>query len=154
MAGPGTQDRLEILELYARYSWALDTGDTDGYVALFTEDAEVTEETRDGTLEIRKGRDEIRILVLKFHERPDFPGHQHQMAQFVFVTDPEHRKDHWVVRSYAWATINHPPQPPHLHWCGHIRDVVARVDGLWRIQAKSIMGWSGAVLAGFDRHGS
>jgi hypothetical protein len=92
--------------------------------------------------------------VLKFHERPDFPGHQHQMAQFVFETDPEHRKDHWVVRSYAWATINHPPQPPHLHWCGHIRDVVARVDGLWRIQAKSIMGWSGAVLAGFDRHGS
>ena len=23
--------RLAILELYARYSWALDTGDTDGY---------------------------------------------------------------------------------------------------------------------------
>ena len=55
MNGPGAQDRLEILELYARYSWALDTGDTDGYVALFTDDAEVTEETRDGTLEMRTG---------------------------------------------------------------------------------------------------
>ena len=33
MQGPSTQDRLEIYELYARYSWALDTGDTDGYVA-------------------------------------------------------------------------------------------------------------------------
>ncbi len=39
MQGPSTQDRLEIYELYARYSWALDTGDTDGYVALFTKDA-------------------------------------------------------------------------------------------------------------------
>jgi hypothetical protein len=148
--GPDTQARLEILELYARYSWALDTGDTDGYVALFTDDAEVTEESRDGTLEQRRGHAEIRRLVLKFHDRPDFPGHQHQMAQFLFEPDPQGRADHWVVRSYAWATINHPPQPPHLHWCGHVRDVVARVDGRWLIRAKSIMGWAGDVLARFD----
>ena len=154
MHGPDTQDRLEILELYARYSWALDTGDTDGYVALFTEDAEATEETRDGTVEVRAGREEIRRLVLKFHDRADFPGHQHQMAQFVFEPDPESRPDHWVVRSYAWATINHPPQPPHLHWCGHVRDIVAKVDGSWRIRAKAIMGWSGAVLMRFDERGS
>ena len=64
MQGPSTQDRIEIYELYARYSWALDTGDTDGYVALFTADAEVTEETRSGELEVRKGRDEIRKIVL------------------------------------------------------------------------------------------
>ena len=149
MNGPSMQDRVEIYELYARYSWALDTGDTDGYVALFTADAEATEETRDGTLEVRRGRDEIRRLVLKFHERQDFPGHQHQMAQLVFDADAEGRKDHWVVRSYAWATINRPPEPPHLHWCGHVRDVVAKVDGEWKIKSKAIMGWSGAVLARF-----
>ncbi len=143
MTEPTTEDRLAIYELYARYSWALDTGDTDGYVALFTEDAEATEETRDGTLEVRKGRAEIRKLVLKFHDRPDFPGHQHQMAQFVFEADPQGRPDHWVVRSYAWATINHPPQPPHLHWCGHVRDVLAKVDGRWLIRSKQIMGWAG-----------
>lgn len=150
MKGPSTQDRLEVLELFARYSWALDTGDTDGYVALFAADAEATEETRDGTIEVRKGHAEIRKLVLKFHERPDFPGHQHQMAQLVFDPDPDGRPDHWVVRSYAWATINHPPAPPHLHWCGHIRDVVAKVNGEWKIQAKSIMGWSGSVLSRFQ----
>ncbi|HEY6455914.1 MAG TPA: nuclear transport factor 2 family protein [Steroidobacteraceae bacterium] len=150
MNGPDTQDRLEILELYARYSWALDTGDTDGYVALFTADAEATEETRTGELEVRKGRAEIRKLVLKFHERADFPGHQHQMAQFVFSADPLGRPQHWMVRSYGWATINRPPQPPHLHWCGHIRDVVAKVDGSWKIKSKAIMGWAGEVLSGFD----
>ena len=152
MNGPSTEDRLQILELYARYCWALDTGDTDAYVALFTADAEATEETRDRGLEVRKGRDEIRKLVLKFHQRPEFPGHQHQMSQFVFEPDPLQRADHWVVRSYAWATINHPPAPPHLHWCGHIRDVIAKVDGQWLIRSKDIMGWAGAVLAGFDKH--
>jgi ketosteroid isomerase-like protein len=151
MRGPSTQDRTEIYELYARYSWALDTGDTDAYVALFTEDAEATEETRTGELAVRKGREGIRSLVLKFHERRDFPGHQHQMAQFVFEADPEGRPDHWIVRSYAWATINRPPEPPHLHWCGHIRDVVCKIDGAWKIRSKDIMGWAGDVLAGFDR---
>ena len=149
MQGPTVEDRLQIMELFARYSWALDTGDTNGYVALFTEDAEATEETSDGSLEVRHGRAEIRKLVLKFHERPDFPGHQHQMAQLVFDPDPAGRADHWLVRSYAWATINHPPAPPHLHWCGHIRDVVARVDGRWLIREKSIMGWAGDVLKRF-----
>jgi len=152
MHGPSFQDRTEIYELYARYSWALDTGDTDGYVALFTADAEVTEETSSGELEVRKGHDGVRKLVLKFHQRPDFPGHQHQMTQFVFEADPKGRPDHWVVRSYAWATINHPPAPPHLHWCGHVRDVVAKVNGVWKIHSKDIMGWAGAVLSRFEKH--
>ncbi|HZV18006.1 MAG TPA: nuclear transport factor 2 family protein [Sphingobium sp.] len=146
-----TKDKLAIYELYARYSWALDIGDTEGYLALFTPDAEAIEETREGGIEVRKGQEEIRKLVLKFHERPDFPGHQHQMAQFVFEPDPEGRKHHWVVRAYAWATINHPPAPPHLHWCGHVRDVVAKVDGEWLIASKSIMGWGGKVLERFDK---
>jgi uncharacterized protein (TIGR02246 family) len=151
MPGPSSQDRTDIYELYARYSWALDTGDTDGYCALFTEDAMATEETASGELEVRRGRDEIRKLVLKFHERSDFPGHQHQMAQFTFEPDEEGRPDHWVVRSYAWATINRPPEPPHLHWCGHVRDVVGKIDGRWLIRSKAIMGWSGEVLSRFER---
>ena len=151
MMSPSAQDRTEIYELYARYSWALDTGDTEAYLDLYTDDAEAMEETRNGTLEVRAGREEIRKLVLKFHDRPDFPGHQHQMGQFLFEPDPDGRPDHWVVRSYAWATINRPPAPPHLHWTGHVRDVVAKVDGTWKIRSKSIMGWAGEVLDRFER---
>ena len=148
MTRPSVEDELAIRELYARYCWALDTGDTDGYCALFTHDAEATEETASGELEVRKGRDEIRKLVLKFHERPDFLGHQHHMAQLVFEPAGPER---WIVRSYAWATINRPPAHPYLHWCGHIRDVVAKEDGEWKIAAKAIMGWSGEVLSRFAR---
>ena len=145
------EDELAIRELFARYYRALDTGDTEGYLDCYTSDGEASEETSSGELEIRKGRDEIRKLVLKFHDRPDFPGHQHQMAQFLFEPDPKGRADHWQVRSYAWATINHPPEPPHLHWCGHVRDVVAKVDGQWLIAEKDIMGWTGQILRRFDK---
>lgn len=149
--GPSVEDRFAIQDLYARYCWALDTGDTDGYVAMFTEDAEIVEEMREGGLDVRRGRDAVRALVRKFHERPDFPGHQHQMAQFVFAPDPDRRRDHWVVTSYAWATENRPPAPPKLYWCGHVRDIIAKVDGVWLIRSKQIMGWAGEVLAGFPR---
>ena len=150
MQGPSPQDRTEIYELYARYSWALDTGDTEGYVALFTEDAEADEETRSGAIEVYKGREAIHKLVRKFHERADFPGHQLQMAQFFFEPDPEGRPQHWVVRSYAWATINRPPELPRLYWCGHVRDVVAKVDGSWKIRSKAIRSWAGEVLSRFQ----
>lgn len=102
MQSPSTQDRLEIHELYARYSWALDTGDTDGYVALFTEDAEATEETRTGELEVRKGRAEIRKLVLKFHDRADFP-----------------------VTSTRWPSLSLPP----IHKAGRITGWSAATPG-------------------------
>src|SRR4029079_4260952 len=75
MTGPSTEDRLNIYELYARCSWELDTGDSEGYVALFTPDEEATEETREGGLEVRRGHDEIRKLVLKFTKRAAFHGY-------------------------------------------------------------------------------
>lgn len=153
MQRPSAEDRIEIDELYARYCWALDTGDTEGYIALFTPDGEASEETSSGATEVYKGRDEIRKLVRKFHDRADFPGHQLQMSQFVFEPDPESRPRHWVVRSYAWATINRPPEPPRLYWCGHVRDVIAKVDGAWRIRSKAISGWAGEVLWRFHSSG-
>ncbi len=114
MQGPSPQDRTEIYELYARYRWALDTGDTEAYVALFSADGEAIEETREGATEVYRGREAIRRLALKFHGRADFPGHQHQMAQFLFEPD-----------------------------------LVGKVDGVWRIRSKAIMGWAGEVLARF-----
>jgi hypothetical protein len=33
-----TQDYIDIQQLYARYNWAIDAGDVEGYVALYTPD--------------------------------------------------------------------------------------------------------------------
>ena len=147
---PRTADRTEIYELYARYSWALDTGDTDGYVAMFTDGAEMTEETASGEIEIRKGHEAIRMLVLKFHNRPDFPGHQHQMGQSVFHRSRGPRRP--LGRPQLRVGDDQPSaEPPHLHWCGHVRDVVAKVEGAWKFRAKAIMGWQGDVLSRFAK---
>lgn len=34
------QDYVEIQQLYARYNWAIDAGDVEGYVALYTPDGQ------------------------------------------------------------------------------------------------------------------
>ena len=140
-------DELAIRELFARYYRALDTGDTEGYLDCYTEEGEASEETASGEIEVRKGREEIRKLVRKFHDRPDFPGHQHLFANLIF--DPGEVAGQWDVRSYAWSTINRPPEKPFLHWCGHVRDVVALENGQWKLARKDIMAWAGAVLHRF-----
>jgi uncharacterized protein (TIGR02246 family) len=151
MPRPAVEDELAIRELFARYYRALDTGDTEGYLDCYTATGEATEETAQGDLEVREGRDEIRKLVRKFHDRPDFPGHQHLFSNLIFEPDPAGRPGHWQVLSYAWSTITRPPEPPYLHWCGHVRDIVAQEGGEWKIARKDIMGWGGEVLSRFKR---
>lgn len=147
MPRPSVEDELAIRELFARYYRALDTGDTEGYLDCYASDGEATEETSEGGLEVRRGREEIRKLVRKFHDRPDFPGHQHLFSNLIFNPADDGR---WEVLSYAWSTINRPLEKPYLHWCGHVRDVVAKEAGQWKIARKDIMGWAGEVLSRFD----
>jgi hypothetical protein len=63
------EDRLEIMELFAKYAWALNTGDADAVVALFAED---------GYLEhLPQGRfsgEDIRTLQGRVVHRPPAPG--------------------------------------------------------------------------------
>jgi uncharacterized protein (TIGR02246 family) len=148
MARIPVEDELAIRELMSRYYRALDVGDTEGYLDCYAPDGEAIEEGANG-IEVRKGREEIRKLVLRFHERPDFPGHQHLFSNAIFDPDPT-AAGRWIVQTYAWSTINRPPEPPRLHWCGHVRDVVVKVDGEWKIARKEIMAWAGDVLSRFD----
>ena len=34
---PTVEERLDVMELFAKYCWTLNTGDEDGYIALFSE---------------------------------------------------------------------------------------------------------------------
>jgi SnoaL-like protein len=87
---PAVGDALLIHELYARYSWALDTGNTEDYVPLFHPTATVYETTASGVDEAT-GHDAIRAFVLRFHRNPEFPGRQHRISQIVIDPDPEGR---------------------------------------------------------------
>jgi ketosteroid isomerase-like protein len=145
---PSVEDAVAIHDLYARYSWALDTGDTDAYVQLYAPDA-VVHETRPEGVRQAIGHDAIREFVMRFHGNPDFPGRQHRTSQLVIVPDEEDRADHWQVRAYVLTTETKDGGPPTLFWCGCSFDVVVKTDGEWVIKHREIKPWSGDVLARF-----
>jgi uncharacterized protein (TIGR02246 family) len=60
------EDRIAVEDVMARYVWAVDSLDADGYVAVFTEDAII-----DSNGSISKGREEIRKIVTSLIQRRD-----------------------------------------------------------------------------------
>jgi uncharacterized protein (TIGR02246 family) len=60
------EDRMAVEDVMARYVWAVDSLDPEGYVAVFTEDAII-----DSNGNISKGREEIRKIVTNLIQRRD-----------------------------------------------------------------------------------
>ena len=60
------EDRMAVEDVMARYVWAVDSLDPEGYVAVFTEDAII-----DSNGNISKGREEIRKIVTSLIQRHD-----------------------------------------------------------------------------------
>lgn len=60
------EDRVAVEDVMARYVWAVDSLDADGYVAVFTEDAVI-----DSNGSISNGRAEIRRIVTGLIQRRD-----------------------------------------------------------------------------------
>ena len=60
------EDRVAVEEVMARYVWAVDSLDAEGYVAVFTEDAVI-----DSNGSISKGHAEIRKIVTGLIQRRD-----------------------------------------------------------------------------------
>jgi hypothetical protein len=136
------EDRLLIHELYARYSWALDTRDTEAYVQLYLPDAVVIENAAAGRVRV-EGHDAIRTFVRRFHDDPAFPGRQHRTSQILIGPDPDGGEDRRLVRSYVTTTQSRPGSPPTLYWCGWCEDIVAKVDGEWFLAQREIRPWDG-----------
>ena len=60
------EDRIAVEDVMARYVWAVDSLDPEGYVAVFTEDAVI-----DSNGSISKGHEEIRKIVTNLIQRRD-----------------------------------------------------------------------------------
>jgi hypothetical protein len=60
------EDRIAVEDVMARYVWAVDSLDPEGYVAVFTEDAVI-----DSNGSISKGHEEIRKIVTSLIQRRD-----------------------------------------------------------------------------------
>lgn len=94
------EDRVDIMEAMARYAWALDTGDLDGYTDCFVEDGWI-EHHPPGRCEGRAGIRELTDFLWYTH--PDhYLGRQHRMSQIIMT--PENGD----VRVKAfWSILQH-----------------------------------------------
>ena len=143
------EDRFAIQDLFARYSWALDTGDTDALAATFTELGEVREEVFE-TPDVWRGRDAIRALGAHFAQSPFFPGRQHHVSMPLYTP---HAPDRCGVRSFVYVTECRGEPPYKLRFAGYYIDEVVRHDGEWLLDSRIIRLWDGEVLSRFPGRG-
>jgi hypothetical protein len=140
---PPADDRFAIMDLCARYAWALDTRDTEGLVSCFTDDGTFHE------IVLATGHDQIRRAVRQvFHDNPLFAGRQHLIGQSLFEPDEQGRPDHWRMRSFAHVFALR-DTGASLFWTGWYDDIVAKVDGEWLFAYRKPSKWEGEVLADF-----
>jgi hypothetical protein len=142
-------DRLAIQDLLAAYSWALDTGDTEALVQLFTEDARLVEEVFEKP-DVWEGHDGIRKLCAHYFNAPGFPGRQHHVGQSVFSGG----SGRVGVKSFVFVTECHGEPPYLLRFAGWYDDVVVQeAYGNWRFKSRTIRLWDGEVLKNFPGRG-
>jgi hypothetical protein len=148
---PSVDDRFFIEDLFARYSWALDTADTDDLVGCFTEDG-VLDVPVSPAYEVARavGRPAIRGLVSRaFHGNPDYAGFQHHGSQLQFLPAADGATTEWRVRSFFFSLLRRPIYRSSPYTVGYYDDIVAKVGDQWLFRLRVARPWSGEVLSGF-----
>lgn len=133
------EDRLELQDLIARYAWALDTGDVDGYVECFFEDGWI-EHHPPG---LCKGREAIRKLTeFLWYENPaNYLGRQHRMSQVLMSPEAGGVR----VRAF-WSILQHDvfTDQNFVFGLGRWNALAARDrDGEWRLKTLEVEIWRG-----------
>jgi uncharacterized protein (TIGR02246 family) len=135
-----TEDRLDILDLYARQAWALDTGDIDAYVNVFAVDGVLDLASRhQGHAEIRKFAEAFRASDV------GLPGAQHHVDQLVLDGD----EGRCSVHAYVTRTFRMPGRGRNntfTIWQGYYTDTLVKQAGRWLIHEQIGRAWEGSVL--------
>lgn len=132
-------DRAAIHEVMQQYVWSVDSLDADGYVAVFTEDAEIDS---NGTL--IKGHDAIRKIVTDMKARQDAnrargepPGalyHVISNERISFQSPTEA-----LYRSY-WQTLRKNAENRYVAGgFGRSEDRLVKIDGKWLIESRKLV---------------
>jgi uncharacterized protein (TIGR02246 family) len=132
------QDRIAVEDVMARYVWAVDSLDADGYVAVFTEDAVI-----DSNGSISKGHAQIRKIVTDLIARRDRnkslgqpTANLYHVISNVRITFP--RPDEAVHQSY-WQTVRRDAQGAMVPAAmGRSEDRLVRHNGKWLVQSRKL----------------
>ena len=132
------EDRIAVEDVMARYVWAVDSLDADGYVAVFTEDAVI-----DSNGNISKGHAQIRKIVTDLIKRRDDNKAQglatsnlYHMISNVRITFP--KSDEAVHYSY-WQTVRRDKDGRMIAAAmGRSEDHLVKRKGAWLIQFRKL----------------
>ncbi|GAB3201614.1 hypothetical protein GCM10027062_24280 [Nocardioides hungaricus] len=135
-----TQDRLEILELFARYNWALEMNRPEDAGALFAEDG-----VFDGASGVYHGPAEVARMGAKSRASDGPINSQHWITNHVFTGTTERVE----VRSMAMGP-GMDGSTFHMTFQGYYVDDIVKVDGQWRFAYRYFRYWRGPVTEGAE----
>jgi uncharacterized protein (TIGR02246 family) len=132
------EDRIAVEDVMARYVWAVDSLDPEGYVAVFTEDAVI-----DSNGNISKGREEIRKIVSSLILRRDdnkakgLPtSNLYHVISNVRITFP---KPGEALHQSYWQTVYRDKESKMTAAAmGRSQDRLVKRNGKWLIQERKL----------------
>ena len=132
------EDRIAVEDVMARYVWAVDSLDPDGYVAVFTDDAII-----DSNGSVSKGHGEIRKIVTNLIRRRDdnkakgLPASNlYHVISNVRITFP---KPGEAVHQSYWQTVRRDTDGKMTAAAmGRSQDRLLKRDGKWLIQSRTL----------------
>lgn len=125
------EDRQAISDVFARYMWAIDSGDVEGLVSCFTED---------GALESPAvgryaGRDGLRAFASRFAR---FRANGSQLRHVISNLLVEGRGDRAFAKCYLVTFLTKDGQS-RLLGPGHYECRLRREAGIWRFESRLVV---------------
>ena len=132
------EDRFGVHDLFMAYVWAADTGDLDGYVGTFADDAMLTDS--DGR--IHKGAEAIRAYAHAFLSQPGGRGRIHFFQQMSVKPEGAGLRvfSFWTVVQATAA-----PRETRVRSLGTCDDLCVKINGEWRFAERKIGRWNDAT---------
>ena len=132
------EDRIAVEDVMARYVWAVDSLDADGYVAVFTDDAVI-----DSNGAISKGHAEIRNIVTSLIQRRDADkakgvptSNLYHVISNVRITFP---KPGEALHQSYWQTVRRDTDGKMIAAAmGRSEDRLVKRNGKWLIQWRKL----------------
>lgn len=135
-------DRLAIVELIARYNWAIDTRDADAFAATFTADGAFV----DSGEEPIRGPEQLRGMVAAIAQSPRAAGLQHWTANLVVL---EAAGDRAVVKAYMMGPLD-AGEGAGVGVVGFYVDTLVKASDGWRFEQRCWQPWDAEAAAAAD----
>lgn len=135
-------DHIAIQALLYRYAWALDTGDVEAFVQLFSADGVLVWDAFEAPDEWQ-GHAALRAFAEDLRDLPATAGRQHHVAN-VLASGGQGRA---TVKAYVTVHLRQAEAPHPVTVMGWYEDeCVLEADG-WKLKRHVIRDWCGPVLA-------